>query len=169
MSSRPQLPASAEYVDEQSNVEVRRLNDHVRRLTIENDNLRAQLDTAREQIRHAHAPVRAIQRILDPLHKALAALYGEIDAAGIGDIGMPAGEGAPAGQPISETKYAAWKQRLPPSCGKIIDALLIQPMNGTQLKTACRLGSTSITTGLSILLKNNLIEKDGSLNRLKRI
>lgn len=73
------------------------------------------------------------------------------------------------GQPISSIAYSAWKQRLSPACGKIIDALLVQPLNATQLKKMCGIGYSTVTASLGILRANALLEKQGDRYSLKRL
>lgn len=72
-------------------------------------------------------------------------------------------------QPPNEVSYRMWKERLPSGCGKIIDALLIQPLSQFQMRSACKMGASSISAGLKILRNNKIIELDGDLFRLRKI
>ena len=74
-----------------------------------------------------------------------------------------------ASQPVSEVAYSAWKSRLPASCGRIIDALLIQPLSQTQMATICKMHYNTVKNAMVILRKNGLVEQDGTLYRLKRL
>jgi len=103
-----------------------------------------------------------IRRQLSPLYGALKQLFGELDKF---EDSVPAGNN----QPIPSSVYDAWKQRLPPACGRVIDALLVQPMGYGQLKNYCKMGASTLDQALAKLRANNLIEKDGTQNRLKRI
>lgn len=147
--------------------------DETEFLHARNKKLEEQLREARERLALAEnemislqSGVAGLRRQLAPLFSSLKALFGEMDRVAGAD--MPPGP-SPS-QPIPAIAFEAWKKRLPPSCGKIIDALLIQPLNNTQLKSMCKLGNTSVIEGLSILRKNNLVDKDsGGLNRLRAI
>lgn len=86
-------------------------------------------------------------------------------AAGASVSGESASE---PGQPIPASVYEAWKGRLPPACGKIIDALLVQPLSSSQMVTYCKMHYNTVINSLTILRKNGLVEKDGNLHRLKR-
>jgi hypothetical protein len=169
MSSRLQLPASAEYAgeaDDPRDAEIRRLKAQLTRLVDENSRLREELAGSTATLHREQAPLRQVKKILDPLHRALQALYGEIEAAGIEDSSAPAAAAAP-GQPIPETKYAAWKQRLSPACGKIIDALLVQPLTHSQMVVYCKMHFDTIGKALKIMKANALLEQDGKVYRLK--
>jgi len=78
-------------------------------------------------------------------------------------------QSAPTNQPHSPAAWTAWKQQLPPACGKVIDALMVQPLTSTQLKSMCKVSYETVRQALLTLGRNGLIEKDGDLNRLKRI
>jgi len=103
-----------------------------------------------------------IRRQLSPLYGALKQLFGELDTFG---TDAPTMNG---NQPIPSSVYDAWKQRLPPACGRVIDALLVQPMGYGQLKNYCKMGASTLDQALAKLRANNLIEKDGTQNRLKK-
>lgn len=158
MSTRPQLP-SAEYAGEtdSSSQQIQELRAKIRNLERRNDELEADLQAARSDARQAQAPLRAVRRILDPLHRALKALYGEMDASGMEEETA----GGTTGQPIPSSRYDAWKQRLSLTCGKVIDALLVQPQNNTQLKSFCKLGGTSVYEALKTLQVNKLVRRAG--------
>lgn len=108
-----------------------------------------------------------LRKQLEPLHRALRGVFGELDAAGIG-VEETRTPGGPL-QPQSPSAWQAWKNQLPPSCGKIIDALLVQPLTSTQLKSMCKVSYETVRQSLLILSRNSLIEKEGDLNRLKRL
>jgi hypothetical protein len=120
---------------------------------------------ARKQRDQALRAMAMLRQNLQPLYDSLRALFGEMEAAGA-TSSPPSGNPS---QPISPSAYDAWKATLPPSCGKMIDALLVQPLKATQLKTMCKLGSGTVSEGLTILKRNGLVDYDGTLYRLKRL
>lgn len=79
----------------------------------------------------------------------------------------PEADGAP--MPQSTTAWQMWKDRLPPGCGRIIDALLIQPLTMTQMIRACGMAYGTIKNNMTILKNNSLIEKEGERWKLKRL
>lgn len=88
---------------------------------------------------------------------------------GGGNVGAaPSGTSSPL-QPPNPAAWQAWKQQLPDSCGKVIDALMVQPLKASQMIALCKLAYPTITAALRILERNGLIEKDGRLIRLKRL
>lgn len=137
--------------------------------------LKADREACRESLVEARKLANARERVLlrireytGPFFKLLTAIHGELDGANISEdtaIGHPPGES----QPPSREKWQAWKNQLPPSCGKVIDALLVQPLTTTQLKGICKVSYESARQAIVILTRNGLIEKDGDMNRLKRL
>lgn len=137
----------------------------------------AQLDEALRLVRNELGQARAenerlqhsmnnLRQTLTPLHRALALVFGEIEA-GAGPEHAYTGK-----SPIREAKaqiWESWKTRLGGMQAKAIDALLGQDMTRTQLRIAVGCGSTSITDVIYKLNKAGLIEKNGSVISLKKI
>ena len=146
MSTRPQLsgPIHAEIVDEPNEL-------------VE---LRERFSDMEERIDALETRLSAQDQFIRRLQTALAAIFS--------DAPMESSQARGVGQPIPSSAYDAWKQRLPPSCGRVIDALLVQPMGYVQLKNYCKMGASTLDQALAKLRANALIEKDGTLNRLKR-
>lgn len=146
----------------------------------ESDKLREQIEELEEELAIQKARVaelvskgsaerRALARLrsqLQPLFTALKGVFGELDAAGVA-AEMPAT--SDSGQPIPSSRYDAWKSRLPDTCGKIIDALLVQPLTRTQLKGFCKLAYSTVAGGVKILQNNGLIEEVGDKIRLRSL
>lgn len=66
--------------------------------------------------------------------------------------------------------WDSWKQRLGPTCGRFIDALLEHgSLNGTQLAIITKCGRQNVATYIHRLNKANLINKNGGLYSLKQI
>jgi DNA-binding transcriptional ArsR family regulator len=72
-------------------------------------------------------------------------------------------------QPQDEAKWRMWKDRLPGSADKVIDALLVSPLTATQLIAATKSSYSTVQRALDVLKSNGLTEKDGDRIRLKRI
>lgn len=120
------------------------------------------LDAAERQIATTQRVLRLLKKQLEPQYRSLQALFGELEVAGVGD------EGTNAGQPIPVERFAAWKNRLSPACGKVIDALLVQPMSHSQLIGYCKAHYETIRVALNTLKSNALIEQvEGKKWRLK--
>jgi hypothetical protein len=106
-----------------------------------------------------------LKQSLQPFYQALQMIFGDLEDVEV----EPTGESAAATGPISERAYQAWKERLPPACGKIIDALLVQPLTITQISSMCKMHYDTASKALGILSKNGLIQKNGNLNQLRRL
>ena len=136
--------------------------------------LEADLDRAREETgrakRDAGKAVAALRRQLAPLYHALGAIFGEMDAAGLDAPPVSTASSPVAGTGDAQGIWAAWKQKLPPACGKIIDALLAHgELNAAQLKVACRLGTSTVGDGLGKMYKLGLLNKNASRYSLKNL
>lgn len=149
--------------------DVELLRRKVSRLEGEVSDLKDALRDERERSATAFRSMARLKSALSPFYKALQMIFGELDDVDGDQGGAAAGSSAAANQPVSEAAYRAWKDRLPPSCGKIIDALLVQPLNNSQLKTLCKLGTSTVIEAIGILKKNNLVDKQDGLNRLRRL
>ena len=110
-----------------------------------------------------------------PLYRALQAVFGELDAAGVTDDApqrSPAAQAndAPATDARTKAVWESWKSRLPPACGKVIDALLLHgELNQAQLKVAARLGTSTVSDSVYKLNKAGLINKNGGRVSLKQL
>lgn len=98
--------------------EVDRLNDEIRRARELNDQQGFELDKLRRIVSN-------LKQQLNPLHRALRAIFGEIDLAGIEDSPIDR-ESTTAASPSSgkSSVWESWKQKLPGAKAAIIDALL---------------------------------------------
>lgn len=151
--------------------EVERLHARVRTLEREVSDAKIEARRARED---ADRALSALRRQLGPLYRALQAVFGELDAAGVSEGAQSSA--APPPPPMSGTdpRVAAvwenWKQRLSPACGKVIDALLLHgDLNNAQLKVACRLGTSTVSDCIYKLNKAGLINKNGGRFSLKQL
>jgi hypothetical protein len=129
--------------------------------------LRNQLRVAQQATvlakREAASALGALRKQLSPLYRALQAVFGELDAAGVEDQTT-----GPSTSPRVSAVWEAWKQKLSPACGKIIDALLTHSeLNSAQLKVACRLGTSTVSDSIYKLNKAGLINKNAGRFSLK--
>ena len=137
------------------------------------DDLRDELAVARAEStaakRQAARAVAELQRQLLPLYRALQAVFGEIEAVGVGsDPDTATSSDTP--NPRHAAIWASWKSRLGPQCAKIIDALLLQPgMNTTQLAIAIGTHRNNIPNLIFKLNKAGLLNKNGGHFSLKEL
>lgn len=131
---------------------------------------RANLETLRAR-EDAGLAMGALRRQLGPLYRALQAVFGELDAAGIEEpILRPGGQASTDQAPKNTAVWEDWKRKLPPACGKIIDALLTHgALNQVQIKVAARLGTSTVSDAVYKLNKAGLIDKDGGRVSLKAL
>lgn len=127
-----------EVVDDGRDQEVESLKEQIRDL--ESQLADALAATAREK-RNAALAMGNLRRQLSPLYQALRSVFGELDAAGVGD------ETAPS----TDARWESVKKRMPGRPAEFIDLLLVhQPMNVTQFVT---LAKCSKQTAYNILSK----------------
>lgn len=145
------------------------LRRKVSRLEGELSDAQDALQDERKRSAGAFRSMARLKQSLNPFYQALQMIFGDLED--VDEVDSMSSRVRPGGtlQPPNAAAYTAWKQQLPPACGKIIDALLVQPLSSSQLRTICKLGSTSIAVSLATLKNNKLVEKDGSLNRLRRL
>lgn len=142
-------------------------DERIRELLEENRELRDNLRNANAAATHAKRDVEravaALRTQLKPLHLALKAVFGEIDAIG--------GDDSPqAANPRVAAVWENWKQKLPGATAKIIDALQLHgEMNGQQLAIAIGCHRNSIPQLIYKLNKAGLIQKNGGRFSLKSL
>lgn len=95
--------------------------------------------------------VKNLRRQLHPLYTALQQVFGQIDT--LVDADAPE---APAVNGRVEKVWADWKSKLPGSCGKVIDALLLHgPMTERQLCVAARISPNTLRGGTGVISRMN--------------
>lgn len=149
------------------------LENQVDRLERELDRSRVETQRAKEDAVRAMGMLR---KQLGPLYRALQAVFGELDAAGVNDGPLSgavpsASSGSQAGQDARVVAiWNQWKSRLGGQCAKIIDVLLLQPdMNSTQLAIAIGTRRENIPNLIFKLNKAGLINKNGGRFSLKAL
>jgi hypothetical protein len=152
--------------------EVERLKAENRRLARAVDDAEREAKRARED---ADRALSMLRRQLNPLYRALQAVFGELDAAGVTDSheAVPTSTASATSggvEPRVRAAYEAWKQRLPPMCGKVIDALLVHgDMNTTQLAIAAQMHRTNVPKAIYKLNQVGLISKNAGRFSLKQL
>jgi hypothetical protein len=156
--------------DDPRDQELERLRRQMRQL--ERD--RADAERAAERAREdAHRALSMLRQQLGPLYRALQAVFGELDAAGVGEVGRTSAavETAPIGiDSRTAAVWEAWKQRLGGQCAKIIDVLLLHSeMNTTQLAIAIGTRRQNIPNLIYKLNQAGVINKNGGKFSLKSL
>lgn len=147
------------------------LETQLRAMTRQRDDANRETKRAQEDANRALSMLRTQ---LGPLYRALQAVFGELDAAGVTEAQgvTTSGDNKLTLEPSAKNAavWASWKERFPPAVGKMIDALLLHgEMNAAQLKIACRIGSSTVTDGIYKLNKAGLIDKNGGKVKLKSL
>ncbi len=129
-------------------------------------------DASLDAVRAKEDASRALSMLrsqLSPLYRALQAVFGELDTAGIRDA--VAGESSgPAVNDATAVIWDEWKRKLSPGCGRVIDALRIhKDMNSTQVCIAAHVSQGSISSIILKLNKAGLINKNGGRFSLKQL
>jgi chromosome segregation ATPase len=164
MSTRPQLEWEKEHPDNLMDLELQ-VRSLKQQLKDEREQAQQAIQDARRQSAQANRSRAKLKQVLSPFYQALRMIFEELS-----DVETDStAESSPATGPISERAYQAWKERLPPACGKIIDALLVQSLTSSQLATMCKMHYDTAVKSLGILTKNGLIQKNGNLNQLRRL
>lgn len=172
--SVPRLLEGVVEPDADHEATVASLRAELRGLRAELAEARATADTARQDALGATRAIARLRRQLDPLYTALQAVFGEIEAGGVTESQPPyAVAGGPASAGVDArvaSVWEAWKSRLPPACGKVIDALLTHgELTQAQLKVAARLGTSTVSDAIYKLNKAGLINKNGGRVSLKAL
>ena len=150
----------------EDDVEIKKLKLRIRTLEREVEDERLAAQRARDDATRA---VGMLRRQLSPLYRALQAVFGELDLVAAAEPESAASSPSPAA-PRTSAVWEAWKSRLPPACGKVIDALLTHgELNSVQIKVAARLGTSTVSDAISKLNKAGLIDKNGGRYSLKKL
>lgn len=152
------------------------LNEELKELREENKKLARALqdantraDRAREDADRALSNLR---RQLTPLYRALQGVFGELDAAGVGDSPVQGTEAVDAGGRSTRelALWADWKTKLPDTCARVIDVLLLHShLSVKQIMAAAKMGENTVYTATSKLGRLGLIEKSGGRFSLKQL
>ena len=103
---------------------------------------------------------------LTPLYRALQAVFGELDHAGVDDGPSVS---SPAQNPRTSAVWDSWKSKVG-AAGKLIEALRLHgEMNTQQLAIATGLHRTTIPKHIYTLNKAGLLNKNGGRFSLKSL
>lgn len=158
--TRALLPGAVEY--DLRDKQIRDLQNEVARLHTE-------LHTAieeRDQGNQAIAACATLRRQLEPLHRALRAVFGELDAFSVTDI-----PGASAVSGPSSPVWESWKDTLGRGSGaaKFIDALLQhRELNAAQLRVHMKCSNQHVYDTATKLNKLGLLLKNGGKYSLRQ-
>jgi hypothetical protein len=146
--------------------QVRRIADlelALRQMRRERDDAQVEAKRAKEDATRALGRLR---QQLGPLYRAMQAVFGELDAAGIDEPVASSPSGASVGG--NNARWDEWKARLGPSCGKVIDALLLGgEMNVTALTVACKMAKQTVYDATSKMGRAGILVNSGGKFSLK--
>lgn len=159
-----ELVLRGQVVDDRD-TEIEQLRDDNRRLrrelTIANGEIaRAKADSARA--------LGALRKQLAPLYRALQAVFGELDAAGMDEMPIESSGREPR---VSQV-WESWKSKLggDTAPARVIDALLQHgELNVAQLKVAAKMANQTVYDSIHRLNKLGLINKNGGRYSLKQL
>lgn len=153
--------------DDPRDKEIENLRGKLRQAERDTADAERAAERAREDAQRALSMLR---KQLGPLYRALQAVFGELDAAGIEDAepgAVPRASEGTLPNPRTAAVWASWKEKLG-AAGKLIDALLLhKEMNTQQLAIATGLHRTTIPKHIYTLNRAGLINKNGGRFSLK--
>jgi chromosome segregation ATPase len=142
----------------------------MRRLRREKEEIEEQLRTARRDLEDAQLEnerigrsIKALRQQLSPLHRALRAVFGEIELAVGEEEQRPNGASQTAAPQTaaSNSRWESYKNSFPGAPARIIDALLSHGELGlSQLSTVCRLHYDTVVSAVAKLTKAGATVKD---------
>ena len=142
--------------------EVESLRAEIRSLRNELVRVRSDATRMTQESMRAFAMLR---KQLAPLYHVLQAVFGELDAAGVGE---EIGNGS--GNPRVSAVWQSWKSRLGGRKAQVIDALLLHgEMNTTQLAIAIGCNRNTIPNLIFELNKAGLLNKNAGRFSLKQL
>ncbi len=165
MSSRPLLASAGPTEDERA-AELASLRRRVERL--ESDLADARLEIQRERNRSASVAraVGAVRNQLEPMYRALCALFGDLDATGATSPTV----GAEPVPPRVTAAWEQWKRKLGGKQAEFIDALLEHgALTSTQLSVVAHCHPSNVSKIIYKLNRAGLISKNGNKFSLKEL
>lgn len=147
------------------------------KLQREVERLRSELTVAQAEATHAKSEavraVTALRRQLTPLYRALQAVFGEMEDIGGSDTteGAQAAPQSVGGRDARQmTLWNDWKAKLPPTCGKVIDALLLHSdLSIKQIEATAHMGRRGVYEATARLGQLGLTAKNGGRFSLKQL
>jgi len=148
----------------QSRLETRRLEDELRKL-------RGELEQAIADKERMARAIRALQGQLNPLHRYLRALFGEIElAVGEEQVGPENAVARGATSPsTTDPRWESYKNTFPGAPARVIDALLAhREMTMTQLSALLKAHYNTVKDAVGKLIKAGAVSRDGGICRLNQ-
>jgi uncharacterized coiled-coil protein SlyX len=133
------------------------------------DDLELELAKQKNDAKRAQLALTNLQNILGPLHRAMRAIFGEIDAA-VPDFGFP-GQNGPTPSPHGpqDAKWQPWIQKWSGTKKAVVIQTLLEhgPLTRTQLRSATESGWSTIDAITAQLQNLGLITKENEKWTLK--
>lgn len=147
--------------------EIKELREENKKLARALQDANTRADRARED---ADRALSALRRQLTPLYRALQGVFGELDAAGVSEAGDTTPESS-SGRSVREmTLWADWKTKLPSTCSRVIDVLLLHnDLSVKQIMANAKMGEATVYAATSKMGRLGLIEKSGGRFSLKQL
>jgi hypothetical protein len=162
-------PLLSGLVPEEENPERAELRTEIRRLEADLRASRLETNAAENEAATAKTAIAALRQQLLPLHRALRAVFGEIDLVAIPES-APAGNSPSAAAPQRNPRWESWKQKMPGRPAEFIELLLLHgTMSRNQLMAAAHCGKDVVRVTISRLNVAGLITKNGSQYSLKEL
>lgn len=142
------------------------LEAEVRELRRARDDAEVEATRARED---ANRALSMLRKQLSPLYRALQAVFGELDAAGVTDQSPIGGANGSAGS-ATDPRWDSWKNRLGPNCAKVIDVLLLGgEMTVTGISLTAKMGKNTVYQATSKMGQAGILVRNGGKFSLKQL
>lgn len=148
--------------------EIERLKRELRQANAEKNAAEVRATNAEEEVDALVAPLR---QVLTPIHQALKIVFREMDAVdGGGSSTGASGDGGAQSETVERKAYwAEWKERLGPSCAKVIDLLLLQgSATVINISTAVKMSTKTVYIATSKMGRSGILQNSGGKFSLKR-
>lgn len=175
MSPKAIGDGSADVIDlgvDERDQEIDALKAENRKLRRELSDAEVRADRARED---ANRALSMLRRQLAPLYRALQAVFGELDAAGVTDAAPPTAATMTATAPVNDRQrnvYEPWLERFgrDSAQGRVVQALLAHgDLSVEQLRIAAQMAYSTAYEAAKRLKKLGLVENNGGKFSLKQL
>ena len=133
--------------------------------------VRRELDDANREKDRLERTLRNLRQQLSPLHRALRAVFGEIEL-GIGEetFSTASPSSAPQTSGSVDPRWQSWKEKLPGRPAEMIGMLLLhQQMSTKQLMAAMHCGKDAVYAAAYKLSQAGLVSQNGGRYSLKSL
>lgn len=162
MSSKPLILEGIAGDPHSDHSAIQQLRKEKQRLEEEVLGLRREVDDVNRQKEQMERTLRNLRGQLSPLHRALRAVFGEIElAVGEEEATQTPSPGAPQTNSL-DPRWESYKQNFPGSPARVIDALLThKEMSIQQLSKLLRMDYSTAKVAVSKLKAAGAIRKEG--------